>query len=41
MNFWFVSSSVMLFCSIRLMLGRNSSSEIFFSGSYIGMSISG
>ena len=41
MNFWFVSSSVMLFCSINWMLGRNNSDEISTSGLYIGMSNSG
>ena len=41
MNRWLVSSSVMLFGAIRLMLGRNSSAEMSVSGSYIGRSITG
>ncbi len=36
MNRWLVCSRVTLFGSIRLMLGRNSSADRSFSGSYIG-----
>ncbi len=41
MNLWFVSISVMLFWAIRSMLGRKSSTEIAWSGSYMGRSIRG
>ncbi|MNF18156.1 hypothetical protein D3C80_2220770 [compost metagenome] len=41
MNFWLVSSSVMLLFSMSWMLGRNNSLDRSDSGLYIGMSISG